>query len=60
MKRSGPPSRGLGEMLTNPFRKNSPCYEMLQRASDLERCFGMIQAFESGHGIWNVEFEESL
>jgi hypothetical protein len=30
---------------------------MLHRALDLERCFGMTQAFESGHGILNVECE---
>jgi len=28
VKRSGPLSRGLGERLTNPFHKNSACYEM--------------------------------
>jgi len=31
---------------------------MLHRASDLERCFGITQAFESGHmvfGTWNVK-----
>jgi hypothetical protein len=33
---------------------------MLHRAADFERCFGMTQAFESGHGIWNMECEESL
>ena len=57
---SAPLSWGLDERLINSFHKNSACDEMLHRASDMERCFGMTQAFESGHGIWNVECEECL
>jgi hypothetical protein len=34
-KRSCPPAWRLGEMLTTPYRKNVPCYEMFtHKASD--------------------------
>jgi hypothetical protein len=34
-KRGGPPTCGLGERLTNPYRKKNGFYEMLHRESEL-------------------------
>jgi hypothetical protein len=38
--KGGPPAWVLGMGLTTPHRKKLACYEMSQRASDLERFFG--------------------
>jgi len=38
----GPPTWGLGEGLTTPYRKKTGCNEMLHRASDLDRFFETI------------------
>jgi len=39
--RGGPPTWELGEVLTNPHRKNVSCYKMFtQKASDLDWYFG--------------------
>jgi len=39
--RGGPPTWGMGEVLTNPYRKNVSCYEIwTEKASDLDRYFG--------------------
>jgi hypothetical protein len=51
---------GVGREADKFLHKNSACYELLHRVADLERCFGMTQAFEYGHGIWNMVCEESL
>jgi hypothetical protein len=35
----GPPVWGLGECLTNPHRKETACYEMFHRTSELASSF---------------------
>jgi hypothetical protein len=46
-----------GQGLTTPHHKQPACCEMLHRALDFYRFFGMgmIYTMENGHEIWNVE-----
>jgi hypothetical protein len=41
----------LGERLTTPHRKKEVCYEMLNRASELDGSFGRTSATENGYEI---------
>jgi hypothetical protein len=57
--RGSPPAWGLRVRLTTPHRKKQICYEMLQKASDLDGFFGSTtQVKEYGHEIWNMEYKE--
>jgi hypothetical protein len=45
---------------TIPNYKYVAHYELLKRVLDLCGFFGMTEATENGHWIWNLEFQESL
>jgi hypothetical protein len=45
----------------NSFSPQNPaCYEMLQRASDLDRFFGMNKGTENKHEVWNFKCQVPL
>ena len=56
----GPQSRGLGEGLIFPHRKNWSCYETDTCASGLQCSFGTISVIEKGHEIWHLECKEPV
>jgi len=59
--RGSPSALGLGEGLINPHRKKeSACYEMSQRITELDGLFGTTKATENGYEIWNMEYQEFL
>jgi len=53
--RGGPLAWGLGGELATPHHKNTVCFEMLHRVSDLGRFYRMTQEMENGHERWNTE-----
>jgi hypothetical protein len=59
-ERCDPPDCGLSMGLTTPHHKKPASYKMLQLASELDRCFGMIYTVENGFEIGNMVFQESL
>jgi hypothetical protein len=44
----------VGQRLTIPHHKETPCCKMLYRALELDGFFGMTQAAESGCEVWNI------
>jgi hypothetical protein len=53
------PILGLGMGLLTPHHK-IVCYEMSQRALDLDRFCGMTYAKENGHEICHMDCKESI
>jgi hypothetical protein len=54
---SGGPSSigGLGEGLTPPHRKSQTCYELFEKAPELDTSFGGTSAMENGIRDWGEE-----
>jgi hypothetical protein len=48
-------SLGLGEGLTNSYRRKEACFEMLNRISELKGFFGTTYTTVNECGVWIIE-----